>query len=283
MIFSQTFNIRFNTVRIGIVFQFLFLNSLCFSQTTQDDTTVKSQIVVENPFTSDSVMTYVDETTKAGFGVEGDTAGYFEIKKSTAPDSFQVNRLPDSVKKAMQGDKDFWYANHVFEKEKELVVNTNLPLREQIWFKTLMWLIIIGGFVYALILYLGGNNIGLFRRNVKRIAEENQISETENIFEINYKERIARALNDGNYQLAVRLHFLQVLKSLAGKNIIQYKQDRTNFDYLMQLHNSVYYSDFFKLTRNYEYAWFGDFPVNKETYSVIKNDFEKFENGLLRK
>jgi hypothetical protein len=256
---------------------------LCFSQTTQDDTTLKSQVIIEDPFTSDSVMTPVDETAKAEFGDESDTVEYFEIKTAALPDSFKINRLPDSIKKTMQQDKDFWYANHVFEKEKELVMNNNLPLREQAWFKTLMWLIIIGGFAYALISYLGGNNIGLFRRNVKRIAEENQMMETENIFEINYKERIARALNDENYQLAVRLHFLQVLKSLAGKNIIQYKQDRTNFDYLMHLRNSVYYSDFFKLTRNYEYTWFGDFPVNKETYSVIKNDFEKFENGLLRK
>ncbi len=256
---------------------------MCFSQTTQDDTTLKSQIVVEDPYTSDSITTEVDETTKSDFVNKEDTLEYFDLKNSITLDSFQVNRIPDSVKKRMQQDKDFWYANHVFEKEKELVINSNLPLREQVWFKTVMWLIIIGGFAYALISYLEGNNIGLFRRNVKRIAKENQIMETENIFEINYKERIARALNDGNYQLAVRLHFLQVLKSLAGKNIIQYKQDRTNFDYLMQLHNSVYYSDFFKLTRNYEYAWFGDFPVNKETYSVIKNDFEKFENRLLRK
>ena len=35
--------------------------------------------------------------------------------------------------------------------------------------------------------------------------------------------------------------------------------------------------------RNYEYAWFGNFAVNEEMYHVIKNDFEKFDSGLLRK
>ena len=146
-----------------------------------------------------------------------------------------------------------------------------------------MWLIIIGGFVFALISYLGSTNTGLFRRAVKNISTENQLDETENIFEINYKERIDRAVRAGNFQLAVRLHFLQMLKTLSGRNMIQYKQDRTNFDYLMQLRSTSYYNDFFRLTRNYEYAWFGNFEVNEEMYHVIKNDFEKFDNGLLRK
>ena len=102
-------------------------------------------------------------------------------------------------------------------------------------------------------------------------------------FEINYKERIDRAVNAGNFQLAVRLHFLQMLKILSGRNIIQYKHDRTNFDYLMQLRSTSHYNDFFRLTRNYEFAWFGNFAVNEEMYHVIKNDFEKFDSGLLRK
>ena len=107
--------------------------------------------------------------------------------------------------------------------------------------------------------------------------------ETEDIFQINYQREIDRAATAGNYRLAVRLMFLRLLKNLSQKNIIQYGHDRTNFDYLMQLRSTSYYNDFFRLTRNYEYAWFGNFEVNEEMYHVIKNDFEKFDNGLLRK
>jgi hypothetical protein len=67
---------------------------------------------------------------------------------------------------------------------------------------------------------------------------------------------------------------------MSGKNIIQYKQDRTNLDYLLQLSNTAHYQDFFRLARNYEYTWYGNFPVNDEAWQLIKNDFEKFNNGI---
>ena len=74
--------------------------------------------------------------------------------------------------------------------------------------------------------------------------------------------------------------FLRILKNLSDKKIIQYKQDRTNFDYLLQLHSTKYYADFFRLTRNYEYSWYGQFDIEPEKFSIIKNDFENFDRNL---
>jgi hypothetical protein len=74
--------------------------------------------------------------------------------------------------------------------------------------------------------------------------------------------------------------FLRLLKSLADKNIIQYKPDRTDFDYLMQLHSTGYYDDFFRLTRNYEYSWYGQFDIDHERFSVMRKDFDNFDNKL---
>jgi hypothetical protein len=278
--FSLNLNIRFKFSATLLIV--LFLHSGTFSQSNneQPDTISGSKVIVEDP--------YVVDTAKASD--EEDQAEYFDLKNLANPSgSFSKQQLPDSVLKAMQQNKDFWYANYVFEKEKDKAkgkdarVNQITPLRDQTWFKTLMWLIIIGGFVYALVSYIGSTNSGLFRRAVKSINDEDQFDETENIFEINYKERIDRAVRAGNFQLAVRLHFLQMLKTLSGRNVIQYKQDRTNFDYMMQLRSTSYYNDFFRLTRNYEYAWFGNFEVNEEMYHIIKNEFEKFDSGLLGK
>ena len=277
-------NISFNFPGTLFTVLFLILHSGVFSQSNneQPDSASGSRVIVEDPYVDSTQI----QVSPSETGDEEDQVEYFDLKNSESPpDSFSKQQLPDSVIKAMQRDKDFWYANYVFEKKKEdeLRIKESTPLRDQPWFKTLMWLIIIGGFVFALISYLGSTNTGLFRRSVKNITDENQLDETENIFEINYKERIDRAVRAGNFQLAVRLHFLQMLKTLSGKNMIQYKQDRTNFDYLTQLRSTSYYNDFFRLTRNYEYAWFGNFAVNEEMYRVIKNDFEKFDNGLLRK
>ena len=146
-----------------------------------------------------------------------------------------------------------------------------------------MWFIIIGGFAVALMLYLSDSNVGLFRKKVSVFQDEKHEEETENIFEINYKVRIDKAVKAGNYRLAVRLMFLQMLKTMAGKKLIQYKQDHTNFDYLLQLRNTTHYNDFFRITRDYEYTWYGNFPVNEKEWDLIKTDFEKFDNTLARR
>jgi len=274
---------RFISTEILFIVFLLFSNSTVFGQTNdkERDTTIKSKVIVEDTYLDTVISAEPYAEKKSG---DENVTEYFNLKDSALPfDSLSKQQLPDSVTKAMQQDEDFWYANYVFDKKKEKLIKEYTPLREKTWFKTLMWLIIIGGFAYALIAYLGSNNVGLFRRSVQSIADENEMEETENIFEINYKERIERAVKAENFQLAVRLHFLQLLKTLSNKNVIQYKQARTNFDYLLQLRNTSYYNGFFRLTRNYEFAWFGNFPVNKEIYGIIKNDFEKFDNEMPRK
>jgi len=87
-------------------------------------------------------------------------------------------------------------------------------------------------------------------------------------------------VNAGDYRLAIRLMFLRLLKQLSQKKIIEYKQERTNFDYLSQLHATGFYNDFFRLTRNYEYTWYGKFEVSGETFGIIKSEFENFDRKL---
>jgi hypothetical protein len=98
----------------------------------------------------------------------------------------------------------------------------------------------------------------------------------EDIFAINYQKEIDKAAAAKNYRLAIRLMFLRLLKTMSEQNVIQYKQDRTNFDYLTQLMNTRLYNDFFRITRNYEYVWYGKLSVSDETYAVIKKDFDQF-------
>jgi len=84
----------------------------------------------------------------------------------------------------------------------------------------------------------------------------------------------------GQYRLAVRLWYLRLLKELSNREIIQYKQDKTNLDYLMQVYNTGYYSRFFRLTRHFEYSWYGHFEVDRLTYDRIASEFLQFENEI---
>jgi Domain of unknown function (DUF4129) len=207
---------------------------------------------------------------------------YFREKwYSTADTTIQQRIVPDSINKKMQQDDDFWYANAEIKKEIKPGAPVYTPLGQRKWVQTLLWLVIIGGFAAAIMWWLAGSNIGLFRRKNKEIqnaGEEELI--TEDIFAINYQKEIDKAEDSGNYRLAIRLLFLRLLKEMAEKNIIRYKQDRTNLDYLMELYPTAYYNNFFRITRNYEYSWYGQFDVSEEGYRTIRNDFNQFNLQL---
>ncbi len=190
--------------------------------------------------------------------------------------SLQKN-IPDSVVLALKKEDAFWYADLAAEKKKKVDERKQeIPS----WVRTLIWIVIIGGFAFFLITYLAGSNVGLFRKKNIIISEEDAEAMPEDIFAINYQKEIDKADAAGNYRLAVRLMFLQLLKNMSEQNIINYKQDKTNFDYLSELYNTNWYKQFFTVTRNYEYTWYGQFELSKEVYQLIGKDFDQFENQL---
>jgi hypothetical protein len=67
---------------------------------------------------------------------------------------------------------------------------------------------------------------------------------------------------------------------MSEKGIIDYKQTRTNNDYVMQLYGTTYYKDFSKLTRHFEYTWYGQFPLSEEGFASMRNDFDTFKNYI---
>jgi hypothetical protein len=207
---------------------------------------------------------------------------YFLRKEFTGgvADTLKFRSLPANVIKALREDDAFWYANETFKKKQPK--KRNVKFINQPLFQTLLWVIIVGGFATFLILYLHNSNAGLFRRTATIGGEDEADLETSDIFSINYQKEIDKAVNMGNYRLAVRLMFLRVLRTLSDKNLIQYKQDSTNFEYMMQLRATTMYPDFFRLTRNYEYSWYGQFDIDPEKYSIIRNEFENFETRLKR-
>jgi hypothetical protein len=258
--------------RVFFLFFFLIFRVTLFSQNTTDSITVVQELDPD----------YQEEEVKTDQDNEVD---YFLKKEEQQADWKETPRrkLADSTIRMMKEDEDFWYANAIFEtkKKKEDRNKGYIPIGERTWFKTLIWLIIVGGFATILIFYLASSNVGLFRKKNVSTAKVDQEEEMpEDIFAINYQKEIEKATLQGNYRLAVRLMFLKLLKIMSEKNVISYKQDKTNFDYLIQLHPTGYYKDFFRITRNYEFSWYGKFEVSEEAFGIIRREVKQFENQL---
>ena len=224
---------------------------------------------------SDSLGVPTD--TLAGATVTEEVPDYFD-KIYGHPDSIELRHVPSRVVDSLKNDQAFWYANAKLKKRKEeREVREGTPK----WIKVSVWTIVVGVFLAALVWYLVSSNIVIFANRKKRIdSREDDEGISDDIFSINYHRELEKAIGSQNYRLAIRLMFLRLLRNLSDKNIIQYRQERTNFEYLNQVFSTDYYDDFFRLTRNYEYAWYGKFEVTSEAFGTIKNDFENFDRQL---
>jgi hypothetical protein len=240
-------------------------------------------VVLADSFPAPPPPAYVEEDNEEEYAeaVEDDhTIGAFLPRYSWSIDSYKLRSIDPAVIKAQQADEDFWYANYSFKKpepvkEKEY----RRALVDHPAFEVIMWIVVIAGFITFLVIFLTNNNVKLFRSSTL-IKETPSEVDFDDIFSINYQLEVGKAVAAGDLNLAIRLHFLRLLSKLAERNIIEYKQDRTNMDYLMQLYKNRYYQEFFRLTRHYEFAWYGQFPVDREKYELIRNEFETFERNL---
>ena len=248
----------------------IFFYTNCSSQNEQGD----SLAVVDT-----SVTTEADEA-----GPEDKEEYEFDSLSAYDIPSYQPHDISDSVLVNLKKDEAFWYANQTPTRQKPVEIDRNKKEREsfylQDWFRTLTWIVIIGAFVAVLIWFLIASDVRLFRKKPKVFESDTDVAISEDIFAVNYEQELAKAIANENYRLGVRLMYLHVLRLFAESNIIEYKIERTNSEYLFHLYNSSYYKDFFRLTRNFEYVWYGKFDISAPAFEIIRQNYTNLKIQL---
>jgi len=133
-------------------------------------------------------------------------------------------------------------------------------------------------FLYFIFRYLLGIDLIRLKRrkNIKfpmvDMTDEERIMQEEDL-----KKLIADAEANKDYRLAVRYHYLSLLKKLVDKGLIDWRPEKTNRDYVYELQNSSFSSDFIKLTFVYDYVWYGNFMPDHNAFEEINTNFLKFK------
>jgi hypothetical protein len=268
--FNSLTHIQSINKKLVTVFAFIFLWGTAFSQDEVPDTvTYNDSTVIE-----DSVYASDNDKENPKF----DSLALFDIP------SFYTYEIPDSALQNLKKDEAFWYINKTPNRQKPAEVDPTKkypqPFYLENWFRTLLWIVIIGVFIAVLTWFLIASDVRLFRRKAAVLNSGEDIIISEDIFSINYEQELEKAVADQNYRLAVRLMYLHALKLFSERNIIEYKIEKTNSDYLLQLYNTSYYKDFFHLTRNFEYVWYGKFDISAAAFEMIRKDHTKIKSLL---
>jgi len=112
----------------------------------------------------------------------------------------------------------------------------------------------------------------------KKIKMQNLPVFEENINAVDFEKIITEAIQDQNYRKAVRFLYIQFLKILSQNEEIEWKKEKTNKDYKQEMKNSRYISEFSKLTKIYEYVWYGEFTIKEKFFGLVHQDFKQIFN-----
>ena len=91
----------------------------------------------------------------------------------------------------------------------------------------------------------------------------------------NFKTLINKALEKNNYRLAIRYHYLQVLKHLSKKGQIEWDTEKTNYDYYREIKDEKTREEFQYISYIYDYCWYGEFEISNEDYNKGALAFNK--------
>ncbi len=145
----------------------------------------------------------------------------------------------------------------------------------------LFW--ILGGLFVGYVVYQLFLSGGFFARANKKIETVTEIKPVEEVTvdaNSDFNSLVLQAELAGNFALACRYRYLQILFALQAKGQIILSGEKTNLHYVYELKQETMRKEFASVTLNYEYAWYGEFNINNAMYHQLKTGFERFLNAI---
>ncbi len=99
----------------------------------------------------------------------------------------------------------------------------------------------------------------------------------DNIEESDFDRFLRMALENNDYRSGVRILFLRSLQGLHLKELIRWKKDKTNNDFLNEMRPHSSYKQFRNLTLAFEIVWYGDTAITEEQFTFIQREFNSFD------
>lgn len=171
------------------------------------------------------------------------------------------------------------------EEEKEIDEQTELDFNDdsnwQLELSDTARMAILVSFVIilaALLIYFFWGK-GSSDQRLKEI-ELNMLVLEHNLDKIDPDQFLNKVLDTNDYKTAVRLHFLSTLRRLHLIQWINWKKDKTNYDFLREMRTREQYPAFKELTLAFEVVWYGDTDINEAQYLLIKEKFDSLIQTL---
>ncbi|MCG8604702.1 DUF4129 domain-containing protein, partial [bacterium] len=184
-------------------------------------------------------------------------------------DAFNYNQTPDKVDTIVDRVK-LWF----WKMLRRIPFNGFF-----LFWKILPYLILTFAVAFVVSRLMKTDIKGLFYRSGTTAKLE--FSEVEeDIHEMDFRRLIDEAVAQKKFRRAVRLFYLSILKELTDKELISWKIEKTNHDYLNELDRPELRRPFAGLTDLFEYVWYGNVSLDNERFENAAEKFKSFRLQL---
>jgi hypothetical protein len=208
---------------------------------------------------------------------------WYRLRKDgpdTGSASFPVFRkLSPSTVTNLRKDDDFWYVPVGPDKKKPVEAPPSKPFEIKKWTVFLVYSVIAGLLVAAIVFLLqSGSGERWFRSSKRKTSTPEKTAA--DLAPPDLQQALGIAVDREDYSAAVRYLFLITLGRLAARNVVLSGLDKTNREYLRELRENALYSDFARLVVHYEYTFYGGFRLEQAAFRRIREQYEQFQNRL---
>lgn len=201
----------------------------------------------------------------------------------------EIRTLDSTVIQSYLKDKDFSYfedpeftmnlwERFMFWLERQFLKISQSKPFEVFW--DLIVYILIGFAVIAIIWTFFRSEVkGLFA-NDKIKNDLNVQEKVEDIYSLDLDKMIGEAIAKGNFRYAIRLNYLNTLKKLSDKNLINWKLEKTNREFIREIKLEVYRTGFERITNEFEFIWYGGFNIDEIKYKELQLVFNDLNSSI---
>ncbi len=230
-----------------ILYIFLALNFLSFSQKKELKTDVDSNIVIRK-LPDNFKDTYKDAVFVYDYNFDPNQRSLWEQFK---------HWLSKKIKE--------WFG---LVNEQEAAKFTNS------FIKILYYLVFITVLYFIIKTFMNKEGNWVFGRNSDSLNIKATVLKEE-LLETNYDTLIAKAKEKNDYRSAIRYHYLKILKELTKANLIEWDNEKTNYDYQYEIKNADLREEFTYISYVFDYCWYGEFTISESDFTEAEQKFNQ--------
>lgn len=174
-------------------------------------------------------------------------------------------------------DKDYYED----EREKSSYSYEEKDHRIPSWLSTFLIIVVVGLLLYIIVLTVVKNPSVKLKATSSYQLNDEELKEIEdNPFDNDLEKHIYEARTSGNLKLAIRLSFIYVIRLLSENELIKWKKDKTNSQYLRELSGSEHKPTYAYLKTLFETVWYGEIELEEHVNLAALERFDHNINSL---